>query len=542
MSKKTKTPADVPAAPPAAAPKPSRRLPAWMVYATGFAALSVFCTLVYGEVFAQIAAQNYVCADSEAMYYVRRLPLWWVYWPCRYLLLVFLNKWVGGCAMALLLTLAAWLFDRLPLRLSRRHGAWLRGVGFIPAVALLAWMVHRGYDLYFRCEISTFVVWSVGLLALSALCALASLAVPHRTATPDAAPTKSLFRSVPLCALIAAMAYGALVWQAMTYGENVRITCAMQNRMAQGEWEEMAELARTAHRPTRSVAAYYAIALVQQNQLLERAFDIPYNYPELHLDNVGGDEEGINYIADCNLFAGLSNCAYHTSMENLVMLGPRVSIYKRMAVCAILNDERELARRYLHIISQMPFQQDFVEHFQPYVGHTDQLLKDPVFANIHSRYPQDTMLEQNCRQPVFLGYNAIMRRGSDASLITSVATIMYSKSLDNFLIRANVLQQKQSLPLSVQQAILIASMRRPGLLDQFPQVRDNEMLKQQFKNFSSDVAPLVAPSGSDAETKKQAYERMAEELRDDWLGTYFYYYYCGNLNQTATKSESHGVN
>ena len=541
MSKKTSHPATKPATPTAASVQtPPRRLPAWVVYATGFTALFAFCTFTYGEVFSQIASQNYVTTDSEAMYYVRRLPLAWIYWPCRFLLLVFLNKWTGGCFMALILTLSAWLFDRLPLRLCPRGKAALYGMGFLPVIALLSWMVFRGYNLWFRCEISTFLVWTVALLAASAIVATVALLLPGRKCDKNAPSCR--LAAVPLCALLAIAAYAGLTWQAMVPGENVRITCAMQNRLAKGEWDEMAKLARSAHQPTRSIAAFYAIALVQQNQLLEHIFDIPFNYPELKLDHVGGDDEGINYIATANLFAGITNSAYRSSMENLVMHGPRVNVYKRMAICAILNDEQALARRYLHLVGLMPFQQDFVKHFEPFVGHVDQMVKDPVFANIHHLYPQDPMFEQNCRHPIFLGYNAMLKRGSDASLVTSIATIMYSKSLDNFLIRANVLQQKQSLPLSVQQAILIASMRRPGLLDKFPQVRDNEMLKSQFKSFSNDVAPLVAPPGSDMETKKEAYRKMAEVLRDDWLGTYYYYYYCGNINQTVSKNESHGVN
>ena len=511
---------------------------AWAVYAVGFVLLFVFCTVVYGEVFAQIAAENFVCADAEAMTYVRRMPFGMVFWAARYVLLVFLNKWVGGLLMALLLTLSAWLFDRTLAR-PFRCAPLLRGIGFLPVVGLLSWMVYRGYNLYFRCEISTFVIQVFLLFFVSLVVAVVGWLAFRRNAPSEASGG---LRRLPLCALVALAAYGGLTWQALVKGENVRLTCAMQNRVAEGDWESVAELGRSAYNPTRSVAAYYAIALLQQNQLLEHIFDIPFNYPKLQLDYNAGDDEGVNYIADCNFFAGLPNSAYRTSMENLVVVGPRVNIYKRMALCAILNDEQNLARRYLHLIGKMPFQQDFVECFSPFVGHIDQLLKDPVFANVYSRYPTDIMMEQHCRQPVFLGYNSIMMRGSDASLVTSVATAMYSKSMDNFLMRVGVLAQKQSLPLCVQQALLIASLRRPNLLDAYPQVRDNAMLASEFKRFSQDISPFIAPAGSDDETKRESYRRIAEELREDWLGTYYYYYYSGNIDQTVSKSEQHGVN
>lgn len=530
-SKKTSTPSS--------APSSSRKFPACTVYAVGFVLLTIFCTIVYGEVFSQIAAENFVCSDAEAMTFVRRMPLGMVYWAARYVLLVFLNKWVGGVLMALVLTLSAWFFDRAlahPFKCVRL----LRGIGFLPVVALLSWMVHRGYNLYFRCEVSTFVIWTLALFFLSILFAVAGHFLSRRKSSSAAVPA-GLCR-LPLFALLALAAYGGLTWQALVKGENVRLACAMQNRVAEGDWESVAELGRSAYNPTRSVAAYYAIALLQQNQLLEHIFDIPFNYPKLQLDFNGGDDEGVNYIADCNFFAGLPNSAYRVSMENLVVVGPRVNIYKRMALCALLNDEQELARRYLHLVSKMPFQQAFVERFLPLVGHVDQLVKDPVFANIHGLYPMDEMMEQHCRQPVFLGYNAIMMRGSDASLVTSVATAMYSKSMDNLLMRIGVLSQKQSLPLSVQQAILIASLRRPQLLEAYPQVRDNSMLVSEFRRFSQDIAPLVAPPGSDDETKRASYRRIADELRAEWLGTYYYYYYSGNIDQTVSKSEQHGVN
>ena len=42
----------------------------------------------------------------------------------------------------------------------------------------------------------------------------------------------------------------------------------------------MVSEARTAQQPSRSVAAYHAIALIQTDQLLEGMFDIPYDFPK----------------------------------------------------------------------------------------------------------------------------------------------------------------------------------------------------------------------------------------------------------------------
>lgn len=521
-------------APRSAAPAPagSKRQSA-IIYGVGFLLLALFCSWIYGDVFRQIAEEDFVCSDAEAMAYVRRLAWGNLFWAARYVLLVFKNQWLGGILMAAVLTLSAWLIDRL----VAARNTLLTGLGFVPAIALLSWMVYRGYNLFLRCEISTFVIQTLALFAVALVLGIVGIVLHRRAAAP--------VRKLPFAAFAAVALYFGLVWQAFGPGQNVRTSCKMQNLMLEEDWEAMADAARSCRQPSRSVAAFYVIALVQQNDLLNHVFDIPYNYPKLKLDNIGGDDEGINYIADCNLFAGMPNAGYHTSMENHVMVGPRLHTYKRMAICAILNDEPQLAERYLNLISKVPFEQDFVERFTPYVGHTDLLVQEPMFANILQLYPRENRFEQNYRQPIFLGYNVGLLSGSDATLLTSVATCMYSKDLNNLLLRTNFLQQKMpNLPLPVQQSIAVASLNRDGLLDNYPSVKANQMLMPELRRFIEDAKPFLdrQKAAPDEEAKNALRAEMAEALREDWLGSYYYYYYCGNIDQTVKKTESHGVN
>lgn len=506
-----------------------------LVYGIGFLLLAVFCGFTYGDVFHQIAMQDFVCSDAEAMTFVRRLACGNLFWAARYVLLVFRSQWLGALLMAALLTLTAWLFDRVvPRRLTAMHG-----IGFVPVLGLLSWFVYRGYNLFLRCEISTFVVYTMALFLVSLLVGIVGCIVHRRAEAPVQGKT------VAWAALLGVLLYGGLTWQAFVPGENVRKSCQMQNLMAEEEWEAMAEVGRSCHNPSRSVAALYVIALVQQNCLLQHVFDIPYNYPKIELDDIGGNDEGINYIADCNFYAGLSNSAYHTSMENHVMIGPRLTAFKRMALCAILNDEPELARRYMTLINKVPFEGDFAERYTPYIGHPESLAREPMFANILQLSPREDRFEQNYRQPIFLGYNVGLLSGSDATLVTSVATCMYSKDLNNLLLRTNFLQQKvQTLPLAVQQSIAVASLKRDGLLDQYPSVKSNQMLMPELRRFIADAQPYLQRQKTVAnDEERDALRReMAEGLREDWLGTYYYYYYCGNIDQTVKKTESHGVN
>lgn len=510
------------------------------IYGFGFLLLAIFCGFIYGDVFHQIALQDFVCSDAEAMTFVRRMTYGNLYWAARYVLLIFKNQWLGGLFMAAVLTLSAWLFDRLiPASMSV-----LRGLGFLPAFVLLVYMVSRGYNLFLRCEISTFVIQFMALFLVSLIVGAVGYFLNRRKSN-DASQSFTVSMIVGLG--LPFILFCGLTSYALRYGENVRISCRMQNIMASPEpdWDAMSEAALSCRQPSRSVAALYVISLVQQNQLLDRVFDIPYNYPKLELDNIGGDDEGINYIADCNLYAGMPNAAYHTSMENHVMIGPRLNAYKRMAICAILNDEPELARRYLNLISKVPFEQEFIDFYTPYVGQPDQLTKNPVFAKILELYPREDKFEQNYRQPIFLGYNVGLLSGSDATLKTSVATCMYSKDLNNLLLRTNFLQQKvQTLPLTVQQSIAVASLNREGLLDKYPSCKANMALMSSLRSFVSDAKPFLdrQKQAANDDEKNEIRAEMAEALRENWLGSYYYYYYCGNIDQTVKKTESHGVN
>lgn len=517
-----------------------------LTYTLGFVLLAVFCCWTYGPVFHHIALDNFVCSDAEAMTFVRRLSLGSLYWATRYVLLVFKNQWIGGLLMAALLTFTAWLFDRCVLCLTAKHakmGGLGYGVGFLPVVGLLAYMVYRGYNLFFRCEISIFVVWTLALFLGALVLGIAGIVVKRCTVKAPVTLTRWSLAG----GLLSLIAYSGLTYQAYVPGQNVRVSCSMQNILDETQdWEAMGDLARSCRQPSRSVAALYAISLVQSNQLLERVFDIPYNYPDIELDDMGGNDEGINYIADCNLYAGLPNAAYHTSMENHVMIGPRLRAFKRMALCAIINGETALARRYLNLISKVPFEQSWVEKYEEMLETPDLADSDEVIAAIKTLAPRERLFEQNYRQPVFLGYNVGVINGSNSTLITSVAACMYSKDLNNLLLRTDFLQNMTTLPLSVQQCIFVASLNRPGLVDKYPQVKSvQNILQQDFKLFLSDAAPFIErkkAAKDDEEATKAIQDEMAAALYDRWLGSYYYYYYCGNLNQTVSRTQGHGVN
>ena len=520
---------------------PTGKPDTWKLYLVGFVLLALFTVGVYGPVFRHLAEENYFSFDALPMAYVLRLPLGKLYWFGRFLTLVFCNRIVGGLVLAGMLTLIAWFVDRpLPQK-------W-RGAGFLVPVLLMSWTVYRGYNLYFRNEPSVVMLLVVLFLLLSAVC------VFFRKKSVENVTLLKRFGLYVM--LLSTLGLSLLAW---TTRQNVILSCDMQNKLMDDDWEGIIDDALSARHPDRSVAAYHVIGLNAIGQVLERTFEIRYDFPEVKLDSIGNMDEGVNYVADCNLYAGLVQPAYHTTMENLVMGGPRVMYFKRMAMCSVINGERKLAERYLNIVSQMPFQSAFVEKYTHYLNDSTAMRNDPTIARILQFAPQPNLqnpmqgvFEQQYRQPTFLGYNVGVLAGSDETLSTSVAAAMYSKDLENVILRSRYLQSRRSLPLTLQQALVIASLKRPGLLEQFPEVKNNPMVESEVKSFLMDATPLtqerkealvgVTDSVQMKEINDQFDERMADALQSRWMGSYMYYYYCGNLKQAKGKKQETGVN
>lgn len=514
-----------------------------VIFGIGFVLLWFFCSLTYGDVFRHIGDENFVCTDRTPMFYILRLPYGHLIWAARFLLVPFQNQWLGGGFMALLLTLIAALLET-GLPRGSRYSGW----GFLPAVGLLFYFVEQDFNLFLRHEPSTFMLTTIAAVGISCIyAAIVKITCSRRKIlSSKTIREKTKIKTphqwhLPLLFLLSIAAYAGLTTRAILGHENVRISCRLQNQLAAEAWDDMIETARKAKHPCRTIAALHAIALEEKDVLIEGMFALPYNFQEPALDDIGGDDEGINYLADCNLHAGLINPAYRLSMENTVVHGPRLHNFKRMAVCALLTGERALAKRYLNLIEKMPFQHRFVAHYRALLNDSTRIALQPTLAHIHSLRPVEEKFEQNYQQPTFLGYNTQIKQGTDAALLTSVAACLYSKNLDAFLIRADALRSKMQLPDIALEAIAIASVKRQGLLEHFPEV--TPLVISRLEAFVNEAAPfLEGRDRMDPEELKQSRHDMAETLRANWLGTYMYYYYCGNLNETKQEIQNHGVN
>lgn len=495
------------------------------IYTLGFLLLLALCGLELSPVFRHLAEENYFCTDAVMMQHVTSERFGYLYWGGRFLLMIFQWPWLGTLFIALLLTFCAWCVDRLIPH--KFHGA-----GFAVPAAILWWTIYRGYNLYMRCDPSQWLVVAVVITAVFAIAALIRAFIGKKTC-PKKITWKQQYGSVIMFVAIAFV--GVYAWM---FRQNVILSCDMQNKMLDENWQGMIDDALRARHPDHSVAAFYAIACNQQHLLLENLFNIDMNYDDPHLDNIKGLQEGENYIAEMDFQAGMMLSTYRVAQGHLCLLGPRLRYLKLLAVSAIIEGDQALAYRFLTLIDKMPGQHQFVEKYTYLLQNPDSAEQYTSIMRLLDIAPQITeemnskgVFEQDYRSPIFIGYNLATTLVNPESMLTSMAAALYVKSLDNVVARAKAMQaQGVQLPLCVQQAIVIASLTNKTVLNSFS---IDSSVVQEVNSFAQDASPYM---------KEKDRQKAAEALRDKWKGTYMYYYFCGNLNTNKDNVDDSGVN
>lgn len=523
----------------------------WLPYALLFTGFWWFATVTYGEVFERAVQESFVCSNAELMKSLTDQDFGGLYVFSRYLLLVFHSPLLGGCLLSLLLTASVFFLDRA-LRLPLM---W-RGVTSIFPAALLVYFTNWGIHLYYKSEPSLFLLLSVAFFLTTAVL---GIVVPLLTKAKDQTEKsdQAALKRWPVGLLTAAVAVAGINLYATQTQDNTIRTARMQLHILNGDIAALVEDGLEAPQPSRSVAAYYAIGLLYTDRLLDDLFNISYHYPDIQLKDVDGSGEYGIFNADCNFFTGLINPSYRCAMDQVVMNGPRLYYLKRMAICAIANQEKELAKKYLNIIRQVPLENDFVAIYEPMAEQPELAQQDLVINKVMQLYPQEQQFEQHYRNPTFLGYNVGVLQGTNQALAPSIAACLYSKDLPNMAQRAIQLKQlRPALPLPVMEALSIFSRKNPGILNYFqelnPEAQFPHAAVANVNNFFITIQNHFEEKYNHAPDWRQ---RMAQELKNgidsdlrelllkDWKGHYCYYYYCENIKpKQNTQKEKSEVN
>lgn len=274
-------------------------------------------------------------------------------------------------------------------------------------------------------------------------------------------------------------------------------------------WKEVISMAEKNQKPTTTMVFLKNIALMNDGEQLERSFksgnvSIPvYNPDTLHVTflNIASPLVYYNY--------GLMNEAIRLNYETAIQEGFSPFYLKMLSRCALAKGDKELLKRYTALLHHHPFYSDW----QP----------APVSAKVSElaqSYPDEITGVENSDSYIV---NSISVWHDTESKVASEQALFYAMiscdshrfwpSLRNYL----RLHEDEIFPLHAQEGYIL-------FMDKAPEERRmmlpvEEDVYNRYKQFCKVLEKLVKPG--------KTIGQVAEEMRAEWGGTYWYYYYFG---------------
>lgn len=470
-----------------------------------------------GDVFCIARERSFFATDETLMHFLWQQSFGSVFIFGRALLTLY--KWpiIGGLVVALLLTGGTWLVGYC-LRL--RPGSGWHWISFLPALAWMCWTAWKGLNMYYQAEPGCVL----GVLLLGVLvCGIDAFVIwtfKGKAKRERAMSSRGVFELITL----SLFALPLLI----THFRHpyLRPLTRMEMQMMEEDWNGMAETARAnAKLSYRPLAAYYAIALVQNGHLTDQLFDIRLDYDSLYVTNVSGgaDVSTSYYLIDCDYHAGLFRPATHRAVEQLTVFGPSIYVLKHLTRLALLDHDWEVARKYLFILNQTPFEGEWVRRYEAMLDKPEAVDAEPVFAKVRMTEPVSDAFEGMFQEPTFLGYTCVLTAGrSREALMQSLMACLYSKRMPDFLLRCQPLVGTTP-PRTIAEGLVTQSFKEPDIIKAFPQLK---MSQGVYQGFLRNVQPYM-----------QERARGGVELFDQYHGYYPYYYFFGNLKSTRKSDD-----
>ena len=473
--------------------------------------------LYYGCVFQVAREYSYWSADSRVLQFFLSCGNPGIRWLGRLVLQLYKYPWLGGLSVAFILTAGSWLLG-YALRLPAR----VRFLRFLPALAYIAVVSYQGINMFFEAETGYILGVPCVILAALAVLAAAVRVFSHSAFLPRFLPPRGEGVRYSLYELAFCL---ALMGGVLSFNESQRpysrtITQLMYLSETQ-QWRKMQEVARdNAVQSNRPMACFYAMSLVHTGEIAQRMYDIRLDYDSLYLFGMDGYHNNASamYVPEGSLHAGFVQTCMHNCMENMVMTGPTVRLLKLLVKCSLLRGEWLLAEKYLRLLSDVPFEGDFISKYGAMVRQPALVEADPEFARIRLTEPIHDSFENMYQQPVFMGYNLALTEGRSMEALTnSLCVCLYTKLMPMFIERLAPIVGTTPSDI-IADGVLLSSTKQPGIEGKFVGL---QYRTSKIQAFMQAVQPYMSDRAG-----------HAYELFDKYKGYYPYYYFFGNLKAT----------
>ena len=490
------------------------RLPVLLIF---FIIVLVWAAWYYGSVFHLSREYSFWVPDTRQLDYLLSCSFGSLRYIGRSLLMTYKYPWLGGLLMALMLTLGTWLVGYC-WRLSAK---W-RSLQYLPALAYMGCITYYGLDIFFEAE--TGYIFGIPFLVLLvlAICGIIIRSFSRKKvhalfAIPADETRCNNFLQLAVCIIGFAAIIGYNEWKR----PYVRVIAQLASMEQEQDWEGIQKVARAhAYQSNRPMACMYAIALVHTEQIAYRMYDIRLDYDSLYVHGMDGTHNNASsmYIPEGCYHGGFSESCMHSCMEQMVMEGPTLRLMKLYIKSALMRSEWELCRKYLRILSDVPFEGAFCKKYGAMVGNDSLVNADPEIAKIRLTEPLHDSFESMYQQPLFMGYNLALIEGRSVhALYNSLCVCLYTKLMPAFMERLEPLVGTTP-PDIIGDGILLSSTKNAGIEEHFTGLN---LRIPMIRSFMQQIQPYMSDRPGNA-----------YKLFGKYKGYYPYYYFFGNLKAT----------
>lgn len=293
---------------------------------------------------------------------------------------------------------------------------------------------------------------------------------------------------------------------------NFKTEIKMQRMAQKFDWKGITKSFKEIENPTKAIYAYYLIAINNQDMLYSKAFDFSCKFEKSKSKYLTGEP---TYYEDLLFNASFFNTSYLWSMEFWTTIGYSYERLKKMTLCALMNEEYDLANKYIQQLQHTMFQSKWAEEYATYTNNIDLLFeKHPELIKIKREIPiKSQIVKLEPLNETYGMYDNLSYCNAERRLLAD----LYNKNMKAFskdLLQMGNFYQKYPMPKYFKEAIIICAMN--GDLNPIKKYNVEHPLAEKLKKFN-------------AQLKKYKEEEVAyNALKEEYKGYYCLYYIFAN--------------
>lgn len=281
----------------------------------------------------------------------------------------------------------------------------------------------------------------------------------------------------------------------------------------QEDWEGIIKLLQEEPPTNYSQLNYLCLALAQQGKLADKLFQYTPQGLQSLLANWDHRYYTSCLLSDIHYAIGDLTLSESYAMEGLTLAkrGGSPRMMQRLVQISLIRHEWELAKKYLHILNQMPTYHTWAKKYQAYLYQPEKIQSDEEMSTLSLPRQADNLFG-------LLTVDQLWKEHLHNKQAHPIArnylgcSYLLAKELDKFK-EFLLTTKEETLPKHFQEALLILAIHEPSLLETSPV---NDRTINHFKLFQQDIR------------KASKDNRGLMRLQQKYGDTYWFYYYCKN--------------